>query len=245
MKESSRILIADDDIAFLKSTSRMLEEEGYGCDCAEDAAATENMLRSARHDLLISDIRMPGNDRLEFVRALPRIARSVPVILVTAHPSVETALESLELPVVAYMVKPVDGNKLLEHVRVGIRLARLHSDVMVTRRQMAQYSQALNEIELALGKPRPAAIQLSARAMADVTLARTVDSLRFLKRMIDLLTQGSSTEACRLENCPHADALSSGIRGAIKVIDKTRRAFKSKDLAELRVTLERLVAKTA
>ena len=89
-------------------TADLLRKEGYHCDCALDAATAAEMLRSDRYELLIADIKMPGNPQLELIKDLPNIAQDVPVILVTGYPSLNSAIQSVQMPVAAYLVKPVD-----------------------------------------------------------------------------------------------------------------------------------------
>ncbi len=117
MVEPRRILIADDEETFLYSTADILRREGYDCSCASDARAATEMLRMESYDLLIADIKMQGNADLEFIKALPQIADGMPVILVTGYPSLNSAIESIQLPVVAYLVKPFELNELLVRVK--------------------------------------------------------------------------------------------------------------------------------
>jgi CheY-like chemotaxis protein len=101
-------LIADDEETFLLSTADLLRREGYHCDCAPDGKRAAEMLGKGEYDLLIADIKMPGNGNLELVREMPRLAEGLPVILVTGYPSLKTAMESFQLPVAAYLPKPVE-----------------------------------------------------------------------------------------------------------------------------------------
>ena len=120
MAESGKILIADDDETILQSTADLLRREGYECDCVSDAKSVIEILRSARYDLLISDINMPGNSGLELIKNLPKNAEGMPVILVTGGPLINTEIQSLQPPVVACMRKPIDFDKLLAQVRISI-----------------------------------------------------------------------------------------------------------------------------
>ncbi len=120
MADSGNILIADDDETFLQSTADLLRREGYVCACASDAKAVIEILRSARYDLLISDINMPGNSELELIKNLPKTAEGMPVILVTGGPLINTEIQSLQPPVVTCMRKPIDFDKLLAQVRISM-----------------------------------------------------------------------------------------------------------------------------
>ena len=121
MTNLGRILIADDEEIFLNSMADLLRREGYECGCAPDAIVAAELLRSNDYDLLIADIKMEGNFELEFIQDLPQIAAGMPVILVTGYPSMKSAIQSVQLPVVAYLVKPFEFKELLEQVEKSIK----------------------------------------------------------------------------------------------------------------------------
>ncbi len=122
MAEPSRILIADDDESFLYSTADLLRREGYECTCALEARTAREMLGKTRYDLLIADIRMPGNSDLELIKELPQIAAGLPVILVTDNPPLNSAMQSIQPPVASYLVKPFELNDLLVRVKDAMRI---------------------------------------------------------------------------------------------------------------------------
>ena len=121
MTDLGRILIADDEHTFLNSMADLLRREGYQCDCAPNAIVAADLLRRNDYDLLIADIKMEGNFELELIRDIPQIAGGMPVILVTGHPSLKSAIQSVQLPVVAYLVKPFEFKELLFHVQSSIK----------------------------------------------------------------------------------------------------------------------------
>lgn len=120
MNDSGHILIADDEEVFLQTTATLLRRKGYTCTCAPDATTVLKLLEQETFDLLISDIKMPGNPQLELVEQWLRLADGVPVILITAYPSVESAIRAIQLPVVAYLVKPFEFHALLAEVRSAL-----------------------------------------------------------------------------------------------------------------------------
>lgn len=120
MAELGRILLADDEELFLHSTADLLRRQGYECDCAVDARTAVEMLGKKSYDLLIADIKMPGNPDLEFIKELPRIAEGMPAILVTGYPSLNSAIQSIQLPVVSYLIKPFEFSDLLAQVMSAI-----------------------------------------------------------------------------------------------------------------------------
>jgi len=242
MAETGRILVADDDETFLLSTADLLRREGYYCDCAPDAAAAEKLLRAGRYDVLIADIRMPGNSDLEFVRSLPDTARGMPVILVTGYPSLGTAIESIRLPVVSYLVKPVDFDELLDRVRVAMQYSGTYEAVDATRTRVADWNQDLARLEHLMRLSRSDAAPLSTGAFINLTMSNIIGALWDLKSLTEsIASRHGEPAACHLLNCPRPAALIEGIAQAVEVLEKTKRAFKSKELAELRRKLEGLI----
>lgn len=120
MVEAARILIADDEEVFLESTRDLLGREGYTCTCVRDVAAATARLRAERFDLLITDLRMPDADGLRLVGEAHTLRSGLPVILVTAYPTLESAVASVRLPVVDYLIKPFRLEDLLDAVERAI-----------------------------------------------------------------------------------------------------------------------------
>jgi DNA-binding NarL/FixJ family response regulator len=123
MNAQGKILLADDERVFLRSTAALLQQEGYECVCASTGTMAMELLQANGFDLLITDLRMPGNLELEVLQGAARHAAGAPIIIITAYPSVATALSALHLPVVDYLVKPFDFSKLLAAVRSGLAFA--------------------------------------------------------------------------------------------------------------------------
>lgn len=109
-------MLADDEETFLYSTCELLRRSGFRCDRAPNAATAAALLREQKYDLLIADVKMPGNAELELIRELPQLARNLPVILVTGYPPIDSAAVEMRLPVMAYLIKPFDFSELLEMV---------------------------------------------------------------------------------------------------------------------------------
>jgi len=246
MAELGRILIADDEETFLHSTARLLRREGYQCACASDATAVAEMLGAADYDLLIADIRMPGNQELELIQDLPGLAEGMPVILVTGYPSLHSAVHSIQLPVVAYMVKPMDLKELLAQVQSAIERSRTYRAMCNTRQRLQDWRQDLESIErwtnLTPGDRSSAAVD----AFLTLTLRNIVGCLADLKRLTQALAVHSTEEdACQLLNCPRLTTLTDALVETIDILEKTKIAFKSKALGELRRKLEGLVKRGA
>jgi DNA-binding NtrC family response regulator len=111
------LLLADDEPLYLQATSQLLRKAGYECTCVSDAHAAIEALKDGSIDLVLTDLNMPGNLKLELLRAGREQWPGVPLIVVTGVPSLPTAIESVRLGIADYLVKPVKFDVLLNCVR--------------------------------------------------------------------------------------------------------------------------------
>lgn len=118
-----RILIADDEPLYLRTTGDLLRKEGYHCVCVPDAHQAMKRLREEEFDLVVSDLNMPGNLRLELLHDHNRLRKHVPIIVITGVPSLPTAIESIRLGIADYLLKPIKFEDLLRSVRRAIEHA--------------------------------------------------------------------------------------------------------------------------
>ena len=242
MTEMGRVLIADDYETFLFSTADLLRKEGFVCDCAVDSETAKKLLKENQYDVMIADIRMPGNTDLEFIHELPTIAEGLPIILVTAFPRLKHAIQSVQLPVVAYLVKPPDMKELVEHVRVSAERSRVRRAVGLARQQLQTWRKELDNIEKLADAKEDHGTFVPVDAYLTLTLQNIVDSLSGLRSLTEAFADiRGEQQVCRLLNCPRATRLTEGLKETIKVLEKTKRSFKSKELGELRSKLEELL----
>ena len=239
MAEEFRILFVDDEETFLCSTVALLCREDFDCDGAPDVATALEMLAIRPYDLVIADIKMPGNADLGFIRQLSQLSDTLSVILVTGHPSIASAIQSVELPVVAYLVKPFDFQELLAKVRSVEQRSNVQRLVRDELKRLHQYREGLLHIEADLNQLPRAGHASSLQALVGVTLRGIVDGLADLHRVI------AATQDAELELKNWAPAISSDMRDALRdavaTLEHTRGAFKSKELGNLRKRLEGLL----
>jgi len=114
---AARILIADDEPLYLRTTGDLLRKAGYDCVCVSDANAALEALSQTGFDLVLSDLNMPGNLQLELLHQERKKWPHIPLIVITGVPSIPTAIESIRLGITDYLLKPVKYNDLLSSVR--------------------------------------------------------------------------------------------------------------------------------
>ncbi len=240
MTDLGRILIADDQESFLAATVEILREEGYECNCAPDSASAIKMLESAEYDLLISDIKMPGNENLEFIQGLPQVAEGLPVILVTGYPSLQTAIQSIQLPVVAYLLKPFDYDELLKQVRNSIKNFRVSRVARNMEKNLRKWHKDLTDIRKTIcGHAQQEYNPKNVSGFFNFTLKNISDAMLDLRNLAEAVTINSDQqEVCNLLNCPRLDTLQDALGKVYTTLERTKRAFKSKELGELSRTLK-------
>ena len=115
------ILVADDEPLYLQTTGELLEGEGFEVVCVEDAHAAVAQLKQRSFDLILSDLNMPGNLKLELLKEGRGNYAHIPLIVVTGVPSLPTAIESVRLGIADYLLKPVKFEDLLASVVRALR----------------------------------------------------------------------------------------------------------------------------
>lgn len=121
----ARVLVADDDEAIQRIFGRVLQNAGYDVETASTGVEALKHIESGPIDVLIADIAMPELSGLELLRRVRQVAPSLPVILVTGAPAIESAMEAIEYSVFRYITKPVEREQLLELVEKAAPLHRM------------------------------------------------------------------------------------------------------------------------
>lgn len=235
------ILLADDDETFLEATAELLRLEGYTVDTAINAPAAMAAVRSGSHDLLISDLEMPGNEGLRLVRDVAAEAGGLPVIILTGLPTVDSAVASIDLPVTAYLLKPVDLTLLFERVGTAISRFRAYRTMRETEQRMERWRQELGQITTTTPAPVRGAAP-SVDAFLALTLRNVMGSLSDLGLLGQALSgRQVGSNPCQLMNCPRGAQLQAAVRETVAVLEETKGSFKSKQPGDLRQQLELLL----
>lgn len=113
----AKILIVDDEPGILEFLRNMFQADGYEAVIALNGEAAIEAVKNGTVDLVITDLRMPEMDGMELLRELKKLKPSMPVIMLTAYASDETALEAKKLGVFTYISKPFNVAGLLGIVK--------------------------------------------------------------------------------------------------------------------------------
>ncbi len=119
------ILIVDDDALFLAAVSRLLKKAGYNPVAVRNAKDAVQLLETQNFSLIVSDIKMPIMDGIDFLRRVRRYDLDIPVLLVTGDPSIKTASTAVELGAFRYLIKPVQARELTDCIRRALRMYKM------------------------------------------------------------------------------------------------------------------------
>jgi len=130
----ARILIVDDQEMMRDSLAATLAREGHEVVAAGDGPVAVNKLQTSRFDLLITDLKMPRMTGIELLAEAKKLRPDMPVVLMTAFATVQTAVEAMKLGAYDYIQKPFDGEEIrllvertLEHSRLKLENAAFRS----------------------------------------------------------------------------------------------------------------------
>ncbi len=237
------ILLADDEPEFLESTATLLAQEGYRCDTAVSAEDGRENLRTSAYDLLISDVMLPGNDGLEFVREASQMQPGLPIVLVTGYPSLDTAIEAVRLPVSAYLTKPIPWADLREEVRTALECSRSYGMLANVCHSLQSTLEKVRQLQASLVAPRKDASDESARGLLDMAMNDLICAAHTLHRLhVATAPPEEQRTLCDRVGCARQHLLEHAIREAIDVIRTTKHYCKRKELGDLRLKLEKLLA---
>ncbi len=123
-----RLLIIEDSASTATALQKVLRTEGYGVDIAARGDVGLAQARDHAYDLVITDLKLPGLSGLDLIAQLRTAKPRLPIILMTAHGTTETAIEATKLGAFEYLVKPFEADELLDLVAAAVVHARRMSE---------------------------------------------------------------------------------------------------------------------
>ncbi len=216
--KSAHILIVEDDPIASAMLSAWAQQQGAVASTASSTQEAEELLTTGRFDLIVSDVHLPGNQRLAWVEKLLAGDFAPPIVLITGNPELETTLRAANLPIAGYLVKPPD---LAALTRLAQSLVRGHRQ----RRELHELS-------------RDAAWLLTVSGS---------ESGPVRERLLQLskLLSAESVRSPRIAPAADEGIWRSAIAETVTVLEKTKHSFRSKDLGQLRQRLQRVLGAAA
>jgi two-component system, NtrC family, nitrogen regulation response regulator NtrX len=156
----SKILIIEDEAAIRRVLTKILSEESvtYQVEDAEDGLQGLEKIKNNDYDLVLCDIKMPKMDGIELLEAVKKIKPEIPMVMISGHGDMETAIHSMKLGAFDYISKPPDLNRLLNTVRNALDKKQLLVENKILKKkvnknyEMIGNSEAINHIKLMVDK---------------------------------------------------------------------------------------------
>ena len=139
------ILIIDDEKAIRKTLTEILSFEGYKIDEAADGEEGLKRFSEKNYDLVLCDIKMPKLDGIEFLERAKMVHPDVPIIMISGHGNIETAVEAVKKGAFDYISKPPDLNRLLITLRNAIDKQELVTQTKVLKRRVSKVQEMVGE----------------------------------------------------------------------------------------------------
>ncbi len=132
--KKGHVMLVEDNAYLRTALERTLRNAGYEVTVIDDGAVALERIKSQRPDVLLSDLDLPGLDGVSLLRHVREIDLDVPVLLMTGSPSLDTAIQALELGALKYFVKPCGPEEILRATEYAVnmhRMTRLKREVLI------------------------------------------------------------------------------------------------------------------
>ncbi len=141
----SKILIVDDEKSIRDALSDILSEENYEILTSEDGEAALTILDSEKVDLVLCDIKMPKMDGMELLNKVSEEGLDVPFVMISAHGTIDTAVEATKKGAYDFIQKPPDLNRILLTVRNALESSKLNNETKVLRKKVSKGLEIIGE----------------------------------------------------------------------------------------------------
>ncbi|MGZ3866153.1 MAG: sigma-54-dependent transcriptional regulator [Bacteroidia bacterium] len=140
-----KVLIIDDEKSIRRSLREIFEFEKFTVDEAEDGQAGLAKITSEQYDLVLCDVKMPKLDGLELLQKLMNEGIEIPLVMMSGHGNIDTAVEAVKKGAYDFLTKPVDLNRLLVTVRNAMDKQHLVSETKTLRKKVSKGSDIIGE----------------------------------------------------------------------------------------------------
>lgn len=130
------VFVVDDEVTIRKAITKALERDGYAVTAVKSIAEARALLRESRFDLIISDLQLPDGNGLDLIRDLREQVPEMASIIITAHGTVESAIQATKEGVFHFVTKPFNLDELLSLVGKALRHEQLHVENRILKRAL-------------------------------------------------------------------------------------------------------------
>lgn len=143
----SKILVIDDERSIRNTLKDILEYEKYEVDLAEDGFKGIEKVKNSEYSIVLCDIKMPKMDGIEVLEQFAELAPDMPVVMISGHGNIDTAVESIKKGAFDYIEKPIDLNRLLITISNAIDKSNLVSETKILKRKINKKFEIIGESE--------------------------------------------------------------------------------------------------
>jgi len=143
----SRILVIDDEKAIRNTLKEVLEYEKHEVDLAEDGPSGIELFSSNTYDVVLCDIKMQKMDGIEVLEKISDISNITPVIMISGHGNIDTAVEAIKKGAYDFLEKPLDLNRLLITIRNAMDKSTLITQTQVLKNKVSKMYEIVGESE--------------------------------------------------------------------------------------------------
>ncbi len=145
IRHMSKILVIDDERSIRNTLKDILEYEKYSVDLAEDGIKGIEKIKGNSFDVVLCDIKMPGMDGIEVLEQLVQISPDTPVVMISGHGNIDTAVESIKKGAFDYIEKPLDLNRLLITIRNAMDKSNLVTETKILKKKVNKKYEIVGE----------------------------------------------------------------------------------------------------
>ncbi len=116
----TRLLLIDDEKQFIEPLSERLKNRGFNVDVAVNGDQALHMIHNNRYEVVLLDVLMPGESGLKIYTKIRKVDQSIPVIMLTGHADMKTAIKEVRNGVFDYLIKPIQIDELIETIHLAL-----------------------------------------------------------------------------------------------------------------------------
>jgi len=143
----SKILVIDDEKAIRNTLKEVLEYEKYEVDLAEDGPTGIEMFSANTYDIVLCDIKMAKMDGIEVLEKIAETSMDIPVIMISGHGNIDTAVEAIKKGAFDFLEKPLDLNRLLITIRNAMDKSTLITQTQVLKNKVSKMYEMVGKSE--------------------------------------------------------------------------------------------------
>ena len=141
----AKILVIDDEKSIRSTLKEILEHEGFEVDTAEDGAEALELIPKNAYEAVLCDIKMPEMDGIEVLEKIQKVKADLPVIMISGHGTIDTAVDAIKKGAFDFVEKPPDLNRLLITIRNAMDKSTLITETKVLKKKVSRVYDMVGE----------------------------------------------------------------------------------------------------